>query len=100
MSRSERLERMRLAYVHTFCGELSDPHPEAQRVLADLRRFCGITKGGLVVSPVSKTVDPFATIYRAALRDVYLRIAGFLALDDKTLFEEPNSDNASTNADT
>jgi hypothetical protein len=86
----ERLARNRLAYIRTFCGDGSDPHPEGQRVLAELRRFCGITKGGLVVSPVSRTVDPYATIYRAALRDVYLHVTAFLTLDDKTLFQEPD----------
>jgi len=27
-------------------------------MLADLKRFCGINKGGIVVSPVGRVVDP------------------------------------------
>jgi hypothetical protein len=75
--RAERSSQEALGVPRTFCGDFRSA-PKLQRVLADLRRFCGITKGGIVVSPVSRTVDPYATIYRAALRDVYLRIAGFL----------------------
>ena len=97
-SHRERLARKRLAYVRTFCGDGSEPHPEGQRVLADLRAFCGMTKGGLVVSPKQGMVDSHATVYRAAMRDVYIRIAAFLALDDKTLFEEP--DHADTQVQT
>ena len=74
--------RKRLAYIRTFCGDDGRPHAEGLRVLADLRRFCGIAKGGIVVSPVSRVTDPYATIYRAALRDVYLRIAGMIDLDE------------------
>lgn len=99
MTRAQRLERIRQAYESTFCGELAEPHPNAQIVLADLRRVCGITRGGIVVNPKSGAVDPYATIYRAAMRDVYLRIVGFLSLDDKTLFQEPSYDHTHSEPD-
>lgn len=83
----EAIHRRRLAYVRTFCGDFSQPHPEAQRVLADLRRYCGINKGGIVISPVTRMADPIATAYRAGQRDVFLRIAGYLGLDESQLEE-------------
>ena len=80
----ERIRRKRLAYRNTLCDERGLPHVNAVIVLADLRRFCGINKGGIVVSPISRTVDPHATMYRAGQRDVYLRIAAMIGLDEDT----------------
>jgi hypothetical protein len=71
------------AYEVTFLGGNGKPHPEAERVLEDLRKFCGMEKGGIVVSPVTRSTDPYATVYRAALRDVYLRITGFINFEEK-----------------
>lgn len=82
MSVRDLLLRRRLAYIRTFYGDGSRPHPEAERVLEDLKRFCGINRGGIVVSPVTRSVDPYATHYRAGQRDVYLRIVKFLNLDE------------------
>lgn len=76
------LHRRRLAYLRTFCGDSQTPHAQAEIVLADLRRFCGIDRGGIVVSPISRMTDPYATAYRAGMRDVYLRIAKFLNLSE------------------
>lgn len=92
------LHRKRLAYLRTFCGDGDAPHGEGRRVLADLKRFCGINRGGIVVSPITRTVDPYASAYRAGLRDAYLRIAAFLDLDESSSFEEhinePENDSA------
>lgn len=82
------MNQRRLAYVRTFCGDGAKPHPEAEKVLADLRRFCGIDRGGIVVSPVSRMVDPHATAYRAGQRDVYLRIIKFLGLSEAIEYTE------------
>lgn len=92
----QRLHRRRLAYLRTFCDEKGNPHDEAKRVLADLKRFCGIDRGGLVVSPVSKTVDSHATVYRAALRDVYLRIRTMIQVDETEVKED--NDHAGTSS--
>lgn len=83
----QRLQRRRRAYVNTLCFE-GKPHPEAAVMLADLKRFCGINKGGIVVSPISRTVDSHATVYRAGMRDVYLRIAKMIDLDETELRED------------
>lgn len=85
---AQMLQRKRWAYVRTLCGTEGKPHPEAVRMLADLKRFCGINKGGIVVSPVGRVVDPYATVYRAGMRDVYLRIAKMIDLDETEISEE------------
>lgn len=84
----DSLKRKKAAYVNTFCGGLGKVHPEGERVLADLKKFCGVTKPGIVVSPKAGLVDPYASIYRSGQRDVYLRIAGFLGITESQLFQE------------
>lgn len=78
----QALHRKRLAYARTFCGDGQDVHGDGKIVLADLKRFCRINRGGLVISPKAGMVDPYATVYASGLRDVYLRIAAFLDLDE------------------
>ncbi len=87
------IQRKRLAYVRTFLAANGKPHPEALIVLADLARVSGINRGGIVVSPVSRMVDPYATAYRAGMRDVYLRITKFIGLDEA---EELKNDSSSS----
>lgn len=87
-----RKRKLRQAYIATFYGDRQQPHPSAQDVLADLKRYCGINKGGIVVSPISRTVDPYASVYRAGMRDVYLRIAEMLGLDEDTNVETMSND--------
>lgn len=74
------IDRKRAAYQNTFLVALK-PHPNAQIVLADLKRYSGADREGLIVSPVTRTADPIATAYRAGRRDVYLRICKYLSLD-------------------
>lgn len=82
MSWTDKFRKTWLAYRLTFKDQQGRILPAAQTVLDDLKKVCGINKGGIVISPVSRTVDPYATAYRAGQRDVYLRIAGFLNLDE------------------
>lgn len=87
------------AYRRTFCGDGTKPHMDGERVLADLRKFAHVDIGGLVVSPVSKTTDPYATMYRAGLRDMYERIAAFVGASTVTRFppiEELDDESAQT----
>jgi hypothetical protein len=88
-TRSEKFKRKALAYHRTFCGDKENPHEDGKIVLADLKRFCGLNRGGIVISPVSRVVDPYATVYQAALRDAYLRIVGFLELDETAVSDKP-----------
>lgn len=84
----ERIKRKQLAYLNTLCDGTGKPHPNAAILLRDLKRFCGINKGGIVVSPITRTVDPYATVYRAGMRDVYLRIAAMINLDETDIGED------------
>lgn len=88
--------RLRLAYLRTFYGDREDLLPDAKMVLSDLRRFCRINRGGLVVSPVQRVVDPYATIYQAGLRDAYLRIIEFLDFDEARSIQPEETDDAQT----
>jgi len=75
-----RFHGKRAAYHATFLVN-GQPHPNAARVLADLKRVARIERGGIVISPVTRMVDPLATAYLAGQRDVYLRILKFLSLE-------------------
>lgn len=90
MNFREYLNGRRLAYQRIFFGDRSDLLPDAELVLKDLRRFCGINKGGIVKNRLTGVVDPYATAYRAGQRDVFLRIAGYLGLDEAQLEEIGN----------
>jgi len=70
------------AYRFTFRGPDGLVHREGQQVLDDLRKFCAVDKPGIVVSPVTRVTDPYATAYRAGARDVYARIVKYLNLED------------------
>lgn len=81
----EKLTGRRAAYQRTFLGANGKPHLDAEVVLRDLHRFCKIGGAGIVVSPVTRTTDPFATHYRAGLRDAYLRIAAHIGMTEADL---------------
>lgn len=89
---AELIQRKRLAYQRTFLDGSGKVNPPAQTVLKDLRRAAGIDKGGIVISPVSRMVDPYATAYRAGQRDLYLRISKFLGLDEADNVEGGHND--------
>lgn len=93
---NERIRKKRAAYQQLFLVD-GKPGPNASVVLDDLKRFCGMREPGLVVSPVTKTTDPYATVYRAALRDVYNRIVLMTGLDGAS--EEVHSDDRPHTAD-
>lgn len=84
----ESLRKKRKAYLDTFCGDFAKPHPAAAAVLADLKRFCGMTKPGIVISAKDGHSDPCQTAYRGGQRDVFLRITGFLNISEEQLFQE------------
>ena len=84
------IDRKRAAYQNTFLVN-GKPGPIAATVLADLKRYCGADREGLVVSPVTRTADPIATAYRAGRRDVYLRICKYLSLDGLDIEEHDDA---------
>lgn len=96
----DSLRKKRLAYVRTFCGDREVPHLDGEAVLADLRKVCGLTKPGIVVSTKSGMVDSHASIYQAGMRDVYLRIVGMLSIDERHLFQgDTHADSQSQTAE-
>jgi hypothetical protein len=95
---TERRARRRLAYQRTFCGDATMPHANGAAVLADLRKLARIDDGGLVVSPVTRMTDSHATAYRAGLRDMYLRIAAHLGVDESQDFSTEDSTHESESA--
>lgn len=78
----QRIFKKRAAYRFTFYGPDGLVHREGEIVLDDLRAFCGVDKPGIVISPVSRVTDPYATAYRAGQRDVYARILKMLNIED------------------
>lgn len=85
---SERIRRKSAAYRVTFLAADGKPSHYGAQVLADLNRYCGVERGGLVISKVSGMTDPLATAYRAGQRDVFLRIQQFLRLQSADIPED------------
>jgi hypothetical protein len=84
--RNEKQRRLALAYQRTFCGDGEAPHVNAETVLADLAKQACMGDRAIVVSRITGVVDDSATMYRAGLRDMFLRITGMLGLDPATPF--------------
>lgn len=76
------------AYAGLFLGHDNKRHGNAAIVWDDLKKYCGVDKEGLVVSPVSRMTDPYATAYRAGRRDVFLRIQKYTYFQ----FDEESTD--------
>ncbi len=80
-----RIQKRKYAYRRMFLGENGQLNSDGQIVLADLKKFCRATSSTVVVSPVSRTVDPIATAMAEGRREVYLRIAAHLHLEDRVI---------------
>jgi hypothetical protein len=75
----DRILRRRSHYRATF------QTPSGEKVLADLRRFCRATSSSVIVSPLSGSIDTHAMAVNEGRREVFLRIATHLHLDDADL---------------
>jgi hypothetical protein len=82
------LLRRHQAYAGLFLGPDDKRHGNAAIVWDDLKKYCGVDKEGLVVSPLSRMTDPYATAYRAGRRDVFLRISKYTYFQ----FDEESTD--------
>lgn len=82
------------AYAGLFLGPDNKRHGNAATVWNDLKKYCGVDKEGLVISPITRTTDPYATAYRAGRRDVFLRIQKYTYFD----FDEDPTDARSSNS--
>ena len=81
----ERMFNKRQAYRRLFLDQESRIRPDAEIVLADLRRFCRAVTPTVVVSPVSKTIDPLAMAMAEGRREVWMRLMAYLHLEDKAV---------------
>lgn len=57
-----------------------------KQVLADLKNFAKANESPLMVSPVSRAVDPIATAVRIGRQEMYQRIVAQLLIDDRDLY--------------
>lgn len=83
----EKILRKKLAYRRTFLDEQGEIGPEALYVLNDLRKFCRATGSTMMMSPVSKTIDPLAMAMAEGRREVWNRIMAHLYVNEKQVFE-------------
>lgn len=81
------IARRQGAYKRLFLAESGQVGADALFVLADLRSFCHHNRSTLKVSPITRTVDPLATMIAEGRREVILRIFGYLELDPRQVRE-------------
>lgn len=75
------LQARRAAYQAIFAPSGS-VGPMAEIVLADLRKFCRANTSTIMVSPVTRVVDPYASAVAEGRREVWNRIRSNLDLTD------------------
>lgn len=83
---ARRLERKRLAYQQTFCDDKGRIHLNGERVIADLKRFCGWDRAGVVIT--ANGADPHMTFYKAGQQDMLKRISRMIGVDPERITEE------------
>ena len=76
-----RILRRRSHYRATFNT------PSGAAVLADLKRFCRAGSSSVIVSQTSGMIDTHAMAVNEGRREVFLRIATHLHLDDADLLK-------------
>jgi hypothetical protein len=81
----KRLLSRSTAYQRTFLGDDGKPDADAAIVLADLKRFCYVERTTAKISPTTQAMDPLAMAFAEGRREVYMRLVGFLHLDDATI---------------
>lgn len=69
------------AYKKCFLDD-GKPSINGQIVLKDLAKFCRANDSTMVVSPVTRTVDPIASGRLDGRREVWLRLVHHLKLDE------------------
>ena len=81
----EKIHRRRRAYRMLFLDNAGNPTPTAEIVLADLKRFCRAQSSTVMVSPVSKQIDPLAMA--EGRREVWNRLQHYLHISDREIIE-------------
>lgn len=83
----EKILWRKRAYRLTFLDADGNLNPTAKVVMTDLRKFCRATGSTVVVSPVTKQIDPIAMAMAEGRREVWNRIMAHLHVDEKQVFE-------------
>lgn len=81
----KRLRTRALAYKRTFMADDGKPDADAAIVLADLKRFCYAERTTAKISPTTQAMDPLAMAFAEGRREVFLRLQGFLNLDEAAI---------------
>lgn len=91
----QRILSRKAAYRRTFFDASGNISRDAEIVLADLRKFCRANSTTVIVSPISKSIDPLGMAMAEGRREVWLRLMAHLHIDEKQVFnlEEPNDGN-------
>lgn len=76
--------RRRDCYRRIFLDMQGRPTPDAEVVLADLRRFCCANKPTIRLTAANE-IDPYAMAVAEGRREVWNRLQAQLYLDDKTI---------------
>lgn len=87
-----RLLNRKQSYRRVFLNADGDLSRDAEIVLADLKRFCRASSSTVVVSPVSKTIDPYAMALAEGRREVWNRLMSQLYLDEKVIHQLTEDD--------
>lgn len=88
-----RILNRKRAYRSVFMDASGNISRDGEAVLADLRKFCRATSSTVMVSPVSKTIDPIAMAMAEGRREVFMRIQGYLHINEKQVFNLQEPDN-------
>jgi len=81
----ERVFRRRQNYRRVFLDGGGNVNPSAEIVLADLKRFCRVETSTVVLSPVTKTIDPLAMAMAEGRREVWNRIQQYLQMAEREI---------------
>ena len=88
----DRIFRRRQNYRRLFLDGDGRVNLAAAPVLADLKRFCRAETSMVVVSPVSKAVDPLAMAMAEGRREVWNRIQQHLHLPEREISQLKEND--------
>lgn len=80
----KKLWRRKEAYQRVFLSDRGDLMPDAEIVLADLKRFCNAVKPSSRLDGQNK-IDPYALAIGEGRREVWDRINAYIHLNEKTV---------------
>lgn len=76
--------RRREAYRRLFLSDRGDITPDAEIVLADLKRFCNATKASIRLAD-NGMVDPYAMAVAEGRREVWNRLNSYLFVNEQVV---------------